>query len=175
MKFGDLVKVKSLDSPVGFKENLERLGLAIPCDETLESGPQSVMSQSLKIGRLLVVVMHHLALVRDLKARFPHLLFDGSGYTYLQEFTPYVAQAVVRAGWTDLVGLGRMMLSYPELIADVLAGRSLKRKRICRNFSDCTTASRNGMISGCYPLDAHDKKFPQLVRLTQVKKDAKLA
>jgi len=123
----------------------------------------------------LVGVMRHLALVRDLKARFPHLCFVGSGYTYLQEFTPYVAQAVVRAGWTDLVGLGRMMLSYPELIADVLAGRPLQRKRLCRTFSDCTTAPRNGMISGCYPLDAHYKKSPQMVRLTQVKKDAKLA
>ena len=123
----------------------------------------------------LVGVMRHLALVRDLKARFPHLCFVGSGYTYLQEFTPYVAQAVVRAGWTDLVGLGRMMLSYPELIADVLAGRPLQRKRLCRTFSDCTTAPRNGMISGCYPLDAHFKKSPQMVRLTQVKKDAKLA
>jgi hypothetical protein len=86
-----------------------------------------------------------------------------------------VAQAVVREGWTDLVGLGRMMLSYPELAADVLAGRPMQRKRLCRTFSDCTTAPRNGMVSGCYPLDAHYKKSPQMIRLTQVKKDAKLA
>jgi NADPH2 dehydrogenase len=123
----------------------------------------------------LVGVMRHLALVRDLKKQFPHMCFVGSGYTYLQEFLPYVAQAVVREGWTDLVGLGRMMLSYPELAADVLAGRPMQRKRLCRTFSDCTTAPRNGMVSGCYPLDAHYKKSPQMIRLTQVKKDAKLA
>jgi 2,4-dienoyl-CoA reductase-like NADH-dependent reductase (Old Yellow Enzyme family) len=123
----------------------------------------------------LVGVMRHLELVRDLKQRFPQLCFVGSGYTYLQEFLPYVAQAVVREGWTDLVGLGRMMLSYPELPADVLAGRPLQRKRLCRTFSDCTTAPRNGMVSGCFPLDAHYKKSPMMVRLTQVKKDAKLA
>ena len=113
--------------------------------------------------------------VRDLKARFPHLCFVGSGYTYLQEFLPYVAQAVVRAGWTDLVGLGRMMLSYPEMVADVLSGRTLQRKRLCRTFSDCTTAPRNGMISGCFPLDTHYKKSPQMAHLTLIKKAAKLA
>lgn len=123
----------------------------------------------------LVGVMRHLELVRDLKQRFPHLCFVGSGYTYLQEFLPYVAQAVVREGWTDLVGLGRMMLSYPELPADVLAGRPMQRKRLCRTFSDCTTAPRNGMISGCFPLDAHYKKSPHMIQLTHVKKAAKLA
>ena len=54
MKFGDFVKVKSLNNPAGFKENLHRLGLEMPCDELLESGPQSVMSQPLQIGSLRV-------------------------------------------------------------------------------------------------------------------------
>jgi 2,4-dienoyl-CoA reductase-like NADH-dependent reductase (Old Yellow Enzyme family) len=123
----------------------------------------------------LIGVMRHLETVRDLKQSFPGLAFMGSGYTYLQEFLPNVAQAVVRQGWTDFVGLGRMVLSYPELPADVLAGRPMQRKRLCRTFSDCTTAPRNGMVSGCYPLDTHYKKSPEMVRLTQVKKAANLA
>ncbi len=123
----------------------------------------------------LVGVMRHLETVRDLKRSFPGLAFMGSGYTYLQEFLPNVAQAVVREGWTDFVGLGRMVLSYPDLPADVLAGRPMQRKRLCRTFSDCTTAPRNGMVSGCYPLDTHYKKSPEMVRLTQVKKAANLA
>ena len=64
----------------------------------------------------------------------------GTGYSYLQEYLPNVAQAVVREGWVDFVGLGRMVLSYPELPADTLAGRPLVRKKICRTFSDCTSA-----------------------------------
>ncbi len=123
----------------------------------------------------LIGVMRHLETVRDLKQAFPGMAFMGSGYTYLQEFLPNVAQAVVRQGWTDFVGLGRMVLSYPELPADVLAGRTVQRKRLCRTFSDCTTAPRNGMVSGCYPLDTHYKKSPEMVRLTQVKKAANLA
>ena len=123
----------------------------------------------------LIGVMRHLETVRDLKQAFPDLAFMGSGYTYLQEFLPNVAQAVVREGWVDMVGLGRMVLAYPELPADVLAGRAMQRKRLCRTFSDCTTAPRNGMVSGCYPLDTHYKKSPEMVRLTQIKKAAKLA
>jgi NADPH2 dehydrogenase len=68
-----------------------------------------------------------------------------------------------------------MVLAYPELPADVLAGRELQRKRLCRSFSDCTTAPRNGLVSGCYPLDAHYKKSPDMLRLTAAKKAAHLA
>jgi len=123
----------------------------------------------------LIGVMRHLSVVRALKESFPDVAFMGSGYTYLQEFLPNVAQAAVRRGWVDLVGLGRMVLAYPQLPADVLAGRVVQRKRLCRTFSDCTTAPRNHMVSGCYPLDTHYKKSPQMEQLTQVKKAAHLA
>jgi NADPH2 dehydrogenase len=68
-----------------------------------------------------------------------------------------VAQAAVRHGWVDLVGLGRMVLTYPELLWDATEQRSIEHKRICRTFSDCTTAPRNGLPSGCYPLDSFYK------------------
>ena len=67
--------------------------------------------------------MRQLRVVRELKAAFPDFCLMGSGYTYLQEFFPNVAQAVVRMGWVDLVGLGRMVLAYPELPLDMLSGR----------------------------------------------------
>ena len=40
----------------------------------------------------------------------------------------------------------------------------LQRKRVCRTFSDCTTAPRNGLISGCYPLDPYYKSLPERER-----------
>ncbi len=123
----------------------------------------------------LIGVMRHLQVTRELKAAFPDVMLLGSGYTYLQEFLPHVAQAVVRAGWVDLVGLGRLVLSYPELPADVLAGRGMARKRLCRTFSDCTTAPRNGLVSGCYPLDTHYKKSPEMAQVTLIKKAANLS
>jgi NADPH2 dehydrogenase len=118
-------------------------------------------------------VMRHIEVVRTLKQAFPDFCLMGSGYTYLQEFLPNVAQAVVRQGFADVVGLGRMVLAYPELPLDVLGGRPVQKKRLCRTFSDCTTAPRNNMVSGCYPLDAHYKKSPEFKLLAAVKKPAR--
>lgn len=106
---------------------------------------------------------------RRLKERFPDLLMVGSGYTYLQDFLPYVAQAVLREGWVDSVGLGRMVLTYPELLWDVLKGNRVDRRRLCRTFSDCTTAPRNGLPSGCYPLDRFYKNTETSRELKQIK------
>jgi 2,4-dienoyl-CoA reductase-like NADH-dependent reductase (Old Yellow Enzyme family) len=88
-----------------------------------------------------------------LKREFPRLTFVGSAYSYLQEWLPHVAQHAVRTGRTDLVGLGRIVLSYPDLPADMLSGAPLRRASFCRTFSDCTTGPRLGLVSGCYPLD----------------------
>ena len=104
-----------------------------------------------------------------LKAAFPDLTFVGSAYSYLQEWLPHVGQFNVREGLTDFVGLGRMTLSYPELPADVLAGRPLKRKAICRTFSDCTTGPRMGLVSGCFPLDPFYLAHPDAARLKELK------
>jgi NADPH2 dehydrogenase len=120
-------------------------------------------------------VMRHITVVRELKKSFPDFCLMGSGYTYLQEFFPNVAQAVVRQGWVDVVGLGRMVLSYPDLPLDLLAGRGMTKKKLCRTFSDCTTAPRNGIVSGCYPLDPFYKKSPEFKSLAGVKKPAKSA
>jgi 2,4-dienoyl-CoA reductase-like NADH-dependent reductase (Old Yellow Enzyme family) len=117
----------------------------------------------------LVGVARQMQVVRTLKAQFPDLVFVGTAYTYLQEYIPHVAQAAVREGWTDFVGLGRMMLAYPELPLDVLEGRALQTKRLCRTFSDCTTAPRNGLPSGCYPLDEFYKRSPQAQELKRLK------
>ena len=104
-----------------------------------------------------------------LKAACPGLVFVGSAYSYLQEWLPHVGQRVLRDAGADFVGLGRMVLSYPELARDVLAGRPLDRKRICRTFSDCTTAPRKGLPSGCYPLDPFYAQRPEAASLKEIK------
>ena len=104
-----------------------------------------------------------------LKAAFPGLILVGSGYSYLQEWLPNVAQRVVADGGADFIGLGRVALSYPDLPADVEAGVALQRKKICRTFSDCTSAPRNGLVSGCFPLDPFYVNHPDAERLRQAK------
>ena len=117
----------------------------------------------------LLGVKRQLDVTHELKKSFPELVIIGSGYSYLQEWLPNVAQYVLRTGMADSVGFGRMVLSYPTMPADMLAGRSLTRNLLCRTFSDCTTAPRNGLISGCYPLDPHYKKLPEADQLKAIK------
>lgn len=121
----------------------------------------------------LAGVARQIRVTAMLKVKFPTLAFVGSAYSYLQEFLPNVAQNVIRTGKADFTGLGRMMLSYPELPDDVLKGRPLQRQRICRTFSDCTTAPRGGLHSGCYPLDEHYKTSPDAQILRDLKKGKK--
>ena len=121
----------------------------------------------------LAGVARLLEAARALKAAVPDAVVVSSGWTYLQEFIPHVAQACVRDGWCDAVGVGRLVLSYPELPADVLAGRTPDRRRLCRTFSDCTTAPRNGMVSGCYPLDPFYRARPERAALEELKRGAR--
>ncbi len=118
----------------------------------------------------LVGVARQINTVARYKAACPDLAIVGSGYSYLQDWLPHVAQAVVGRGMVDFVGLGRMVLTYPEMPADVLGGNELARKKICRTFSDCTTAPRNGLISGCYPLDDYYKSKPEAEKLKEIKR-----
>ncbi len=117
----------------------------------------------------LVGVARQINVAKECKTAYPDLPMVGSGYSYLQEYLPHVAQSVVRQEWIDLVGLGRMVLSYPQLPSDVLRHGQLLRTRICRTFSDCTTAPRNGLASGCYPLDEYYKQLPEARRLKSLK------
>ncbi len=73
--------------------------------------------------------------------------------------TCHVAQAVLREEWVDSIGIGRLVLSDWQLPASGPGRAGLRggTRRSCRTFSDCTTAPRNGIISGCYPLDDYYK------------------
>jgi 2,4-dienoyl-CoA reductase-like NADH-dependent reductase (Old Yellow Enzyme family) len=121
----------------------------------------------------LAGVARQIRVTAELKARYPQLCLVGSGYTYLQEWLPHVGQHQVRTGQVDFVGIGRLVLSYHDLPFDVIRGNPLQTKRICRTFSDCTTGPRNGLVSGCYPLDPFYKTHPQAEELKTFKQALK--
>ncbi len=119
----------------------------------------------------LIDVARQINVVRKLKVKAPQsLVLVGTAYSYLQEYLPHVAQYVVRHGWTDMVGLGRMVLAYPEILTDAMEKGVLNTKSLCRTFSDCTTAPRNGLISGCYPLDKYYAAKPEFQQLKAMKR-----
>jgi 2,4-dienoyl-CoA reductase-like NADH-dependent reductase (Old Yellow Enzyme family) len=122
----------------------------------------------------LIDVERQVQVVRKLKAQSAklneRLVIVGSGLSYLQEFFPHVSQAILRSGWADMVGVGRAVLSYPNMLVDAAQRGELEKKFICRTFGDCTTAPRNGLISGCYPLDKFYTAKPENAQLKELKK-----
>jgi NADPH2 dehydrogenase len=121
----------------------------------------------------LVGVARLLDSAAAISAARPEVTVVATGFSYLQEWLPHVASAVVRDGGAAMVGVGRMALSYPDLPADVLAGRPLDVRRLCRTFSDCTTAPRNGLVSGCFPLDPFYKEHPDRPLLVAAKRKSR--
>ncbi len=118
----------------------------------------------------LVGCVRQIQAVAEIKKAVPHLAMVGTAYTYFQEYLPHIAQAVLRRGDVDFVGIGRLLLSQWQLPAQVLRGKDYRaKKKICRTFSDCTTGPRNGLISGCYPLDDYYKKRPEFQQLKEIK------
>ena len=109
----------------------------------------------------LIEVDRLVRVTAELAAAHPDLTIVASGLSYLQQWLPHAGQALLAAGGAAAVGYGRMALSYPHLPQDVLAGRPLDVRRICRTLSDCTTAPRQGLVSGCYPYDPFYKALPE--------------
>jgi 2,4-dienoyl-CoA reductase-like NADH-dependent reductase (Old Yellow Enzyme family) len=118
----------------------------------------------------LVGVARLINAAAELKEKRPQMTFIGSAYTYLQQWLPHVAQAVISSNMADSIGLGRMMLAYPDIVADILKGKPLNKKHICLTNGDCTTAPRNGLVAGCYPLDEFYRTRPEFEILKQIKK-----
>ena len=168
----------NLTEPLAFLDLLTNLGIKLVCISAgggynphilrpaffpASDGYLPPEDPLIEVGRLISVTA-------ELKRQRPKLLYVGSGYSYLQQWLPNVAQNVVRTGKADFIGIGRMALCYPDMVADVLAGRPLKRRLICRSCSDCTTAPRNGLISGCFSLDGFYKNRLEYQQLRQLKR-----
>ena len=140
-----------------YSPHLQRPALFPPCDGYLP--PEDPLDGAARL----------LKAAQELKVNTPDLFVVSTGWTYFQEFIPHFAQAAVRNSWTDSIGLGRLMLSYPDFPSDVLDKGKVDHKRICRTFSECTNGPRQGMISGCFPLDPFYKSRPEWRKLRAMK------
>ena len=81
-------------------------------------------------------------------------------------------RACARAGSTPS-GSGAWCSRIPSCPPTRSPAGQLARKLICRTFSDCTTAPRNGLVSGCYPLDDFYRERPEHDALEARKRGAR--
>jgi NADPH2 dehydrogenase len=172
----------NLTETIQFFDQLERLGIKLVC----VSAGSPYYNPHIQRPALfppsdgyeppedpLIGVARQIRVTAELKRQYPELCIIGSGYSYLQEWLIHVGQFYVRNRQVDFVGLGRLVLAYHDLPFDILNGNPLQTKRLCRTFSDCTTGPRNGLVSGCYPLDPFYRDHPQAAQLKAVKQQLK--
>ncbi len=167
-----------LSEPLAFLDLLRELGITLVCISVGAEYNSHIMEPyaSLPVAPHkppedpLVGVARLIDVCAELKRQRPGLIYVGSGYSYLQQWLPNVAEAVVSDGAADFVGIGRLSFSYPDICADILAGRPLQKKRVCTTCSYCDVAPGFGVGSGCYTLDEFYHQRPEYRQLRRAMK-----
>jgi NADPH-dependent glutamate synthase beta subunit-like oxidoreductase/2,4-dienoyl-CoA reductase-like NADH-dependent reductase (Old Yellow Enzyme family) len=94
-----------------------------------------------------------IALMCDLNRRLheavPDLPLIATGLSWLRQFFPPVAAAMVKQGWAALAGVGRMALAYPDFARELMERGSLTPTKLCIACSSCTQIMRDGGRAGC--------------------------
>ncbi len=98
------------------------------------------------VGRMVRLAAHA-------QKAYPDLTIVGTGYSWLREFMPYLAAAVIRRGWTSIVGLGRGSIAYPDYVRDLKNSGKMEPTKTCIACSSCTQIMRDGGRAGCVVRD----------------------
>lgn len=94
-----------------------------------------------------------LTLTAGLQKKFPVVPMVGTGYSWLRQFFPYVGAAVLQRKEASLIGLGRMMVAYPDAPKDLMEKGKLDTNKVCTACSRCSEMMRWGGMSGCVVRD----------------------
>ncbi len=90
---------------------------------------------------------------RDLAAQAPQMPLLATGFTWLREFSPNVAAALVEAGEAVGAGWGRMALAHPDFAREIIEQGALTPTKLCICCSSCTQIMRDGGRAGCVVRD----------------------
>lgn len=83
-----------------------------------------------------------------LKKAFPDITFIGTGYTFLRQFSPYLAAGAVGSGLISAAGFGRMAFAYDGFAKDMING-DMKINKCCVTCGKCTELMRAFHTTGC--------------------------
>ena len=105
-------------------------------------------------------VARHLSITAEIQRGVPDVAVIGPGYSWLRQYFPLVAAAVVRAGNATLIGQGRGAFAYPEFAHDLAERGALDIHRVCTSCSRCSELLRLGRPAGCVVRDSEVYKVP---------------
>ncbi len=88
-------------------------------------------------------------ITNEIQTAFPDLPVVGFGYTWLREYLPYLAAYVKEKKIATIIGLGRAILAYPDIVNDLKNNGEISKRKVCITCSLCTYLMRKGTVSGC--------------------------
>ena len=132
------------------------ISLGVPAHQSHFGRPydKPLVGQDLPAEHPLVGVARWLQLTAEIQKAFPSLPVVGAGYSWLRNYFPHVAAAMVESGKASLIGLGREALAYPDWVNDLAAEGVLDPRRVCVSCSKCSQMLRSGTPVGCAVRDA---------------------
>ncbi|MGD0781360.1 MAG: hypothetical protein ABSA30_00720 [Candidatus Aminicenantales bacterium] len=101
-----------------------------------------------------------LGLAARVQGSFPGLAVVGTGYSWLRQFFPGVASAVVAAGGASIAGLGRLSFACPDFAVRLRDEGRLATRDVCLACSGCSTLLGAGGPAGCVVRDPGVYRLP---------------
>lgn len=107
----------------------------------------------------IIGVDRHFRATSEIQKAFPDLVIVGTGYTWLQHYLLYAAEANVRDKKVSIAAVGRGAIAYPDYAKDGLTRGELDRRKVCLTVSYCTALMRSKnnelgqFAAGCVPRD----------------------
>jgi 2,4-dienoyl-CoA reductase-like NADH-dependent reductase (Old Yellow Enzyme family) len=83
------------------------------------------------------------------KQEYPDMIVVGTGYSWFRQCAPHVAANEIANNKTDIMGMGRVALAYPDFANDIINHNRMFSDKICLTCSLCTKIMRAGRFAGC--------------------------
>jgi 2,4-dienoyl-CoA reductase-like NADH-dependent reductase (Old Yellow Enzyme family) len=104
----------------------------------------------------LAGVMRMINCTSILQKKFPEMQIVGSSYSYLRQYAPNVAAAVLNNKDATLIGFGRSSFAYPSLPDDLMNKGFADPDKVCIGCSGCSRLIANLRPGGCV---IHDREI----------------
>jgi len=100
-------------------------------------------------------VERHFKVVEELKQAVPKMIFIGSGYSWLRNYSLNAAAHNIQSGSVDIAGWGRLAIANPRFPLEAYRKGMISPKKVCTACSACIKLLRSETRVGCV---VHDKK-----------------
>ncbi len=118
--------------------------------------PYDLPSEGIKIPdeNPLVSIERMMKLNNIIAEKYSDMVFTTIGFTWLRQFFINIAAPLLERHGNLIIGLGRALLAYPDLVNDFFRNGSIESTKTCITCSCCTQIMRDGGMAGCVIRDA---------------------